>query len=184
MRYQQHLSGLIIGSAAAQIAGWGLLNALRVVLTDPRVVNPDGEQMVRVWCGEIRDLQDLMSAFQTVGPLYGLPEELRPHVEVDPMPVMAAASTKPDVDTANAAGRALSRYDVRDDLPNIHVPTFVYTGRYDWNTPPRLSEEIARGLPNVKSTIYEKSAHFPGLEEKSKFQKDIRNWMKASSIHP
>ena len=59
---------------------------------------------------------------------------------------------------------------------------FVYTGRYDWITPVQLNIELANGIKGCKFVIYEKSGHMPALEERTKFQKDVRDFLKTLSI--
>ena len=83
-------------------------------------------------------------------------------------------------ETGNAAqGDCLSRFDVRDRLHEIRIPVFVYVGRYDWITPVKLSEDLAGGIKGSKLVIYEKSGHMAALEEKTKFQKDVREFIKG-----
>ncbi len=79
-------------------------------------------------------------------------------------------------------GDCLSRMDLRDKLAEVKVPTLVYCGRYDWICPPRMSEEMAAGIRGAKLIMYETSGHMPALEEKSKFQKDILEFVQGLSI--
>ena len=79
-------------------------------------------------------------------------------------------------------GDCLSRYDVRDRLHEITIPVFIYVGRYDWITPVKLNEELARGIKGSKFVIYEKSGHMAALEEKTAFQRDVRGFMNRLNI--
>ena len=86
-------------------------------------------------------------------------------------------------ETANAAQNdCLSRYDIRDRLYEIKIPVFVYCGRYDWITPPKLNEELAEGIEGSKFVVYEKSGHMPALEEKTAFQKEAREFFKRANF--
>ena len=60
-------------------------------------------------------------------------------------------------------------YDVREDLKNVQLPSFIYAGRYDAQCPVQFGIEIAELLPNVQLTIFEHSNHFPFLEEEDAF---------------
>lgn len=71
---------------------------------------------------------------------------------------------------------------MRGQLAEIKIPVFVYTGRYDWICPVQLNEELAAGIKGCKFMIYEKSGHMPALEEKTKFQKDVRDFLKTLSV--
>ncbi|WP_307478903.1 alpha/beta fold hydrolase [Cytobacillus purgationiresistens] len=68
----------------------------------------------------------------------------------------------------------LPNYDVREWLPAIDVPFFVYCGRYDAQCPLPFSEEIAELLPNSTLFTFEESNHFPYLEEVNKFKTMIQ----------
>jgi len=153
----------------------------KAALTDPRV-KPDPEQLVRLLSGTVRDQEDLLTGFASLAPLYAAPDELKDQVEVDAGEVISKA-TKPFYETYNAAmNDCASRYDVRDVLQNIKTPAFVYVGRHDWITPVPCSEFLASKIPNAKLVIYEKSGHIAALEEKTPFQKDVREFVKALGI--
>ena len=157
------------------------VNMTARALTDPRV-KPDPEQLVRLFSGRCKDQMDLITGFGSIAPLYAAPPEVREHAEVDVDAVLGAA-TVPFYETGNAAmGYCISRYDVRDRLQDIKIPTFIFVGRHDWITPVPCSEEIAAGVPMSKLVVYEKSGHFPGLEEKTKFQKDVRDFLKGLDV--
>lgn len=63
----------------------------------------------------------------------------------------------------------LPNYDIQTELYQVTTPTIVYCGRHDAQCPLVFSEEINAGLKNSKLYIFEKSNHFPYLEEKEKF---------------
>ncbi|KAK4575332.1 hypothetical protein LTR86_001186 [Recurvomyces mirabilis] len=179
--YHHHLHAIIIGDSAAQMAHWAAFNMMKTALTDPRC-QADPEQLLRMFSGRATSQEDLLTGFATVAPLFAAPAELKAQSEVDLdaiMPTMLA----PHYETANAAmGDCLSRYDLRDRLHEIRVPTLVYVGRYDWITPVSSSEEIVAKIPGAKLIIYEKSGHFAALEEKTRFQRDFRDFVKGLGI--
>ncbi|MGM9951164.1 MAG: alpha/beta fold hydrolase [Lysinibacillus sp.] len=70
-------------------------------------------------------------------------------------------------------------YDVRNELKNVHLPCFIYAGRHDAQCPVQFGIEIAELLPNAQLTIFEKSNHFPFLEEEAAFQAFV-----TSTLHP
>jgi len=51
---------------------------------------------------------------------------------------------------------AITRYDIRDQLCKINVPTLVMSSPDDLLVPPRLQDEIAKGIPNAEIK------HYPG----------------------
>lgn len=65
--------------------------------------------------------------------------------------------------------RELQVYDVSRKLEFISVPTLVMCGRYDVQCPLLYSIEMAEGIPHSKLVIFEKSNHYPFLEEAERF---------------
>lgn len=177
LAYPQHLYGILVGDTTAQFSHWCIANSMKEALRDPRV-SPDPEQVLRILTGRSRDQEDLITALTSLGPLYEVPAHVGHQPEVNVGEVMAK-SIKPFFETHNAAYcNELSRYDLRDRLVQIMVPAFVWVGRYDWITPIQAGEEVARGLGNLKKfVVYEKSGHLPALEERTKFQKDVREFL-------
>ena len=59
--------------------------------------------------------------------------------------------------------------DLTPDLPKIKTQTLVIGGELDTAVPPRDQKKMYRKIPNSKLEILEKVAHFPHLENPSKF---------------
>lgn len=181
LRYPEHLSALLIGDTAAQFSHACMLEAFKTALTDPRtkdVVDPD--QLFRLFTATTTSFEDHMSIFAQISPLYAVPEHLQSQTEADVGGVLSKVII-PFPETNRAAhGYCLSRFDVRDRLHEIKVPTFVWCGRFDWITPPKYSEEVANGIEGAKFVVYEASGHLPAVEEKTKFQADVRAFLKGA----
>jgi L-proline amide hydrolase len=62
----------------------------------------------------------------------------------------------------------LKDWDITKRLGEIHIPALVLCGRYDEATP-ALAETIQRGIPGSELVIFEKSAHFPHIEETERY---------------
>lgn len=183
LAYPERCMGLIVGDAAAQMSHWGLLDAFRHAMTDPRSKDKvDPDQLVRILTGRCRDLGDYMSAFGTIAGLYSKPPHVTQEAETDLDALLPQVTSIVFETTQAAMGECLSRFDVRDRLKEIGVPVFVFCGRLDWICPVQLSKELAGGIKGSKLVIYEKSGHLPDLEEKSKFQKDVREWLKSEGV--
>ncbi|KAF2160366.1 hypothetical protein M409DRAFT_37739 [Zasmidium cellare ATCC 36951] len=183
LRYPQHVSALIIGDTAAQFSHGCMLEAYKTALTDPRskdVVDPD--QLMRLFTGTTTSFEDHMGVFAAISPLYAVPDHLASQAEAS----VGEALSKiiiPIPETNRAAhDYCLSRFDVRDRLHEIRVPTFVFSGRFDWICPPKYTQAIADGIPGAKFVVYEASGHLPAIEEKTKFEKDLREFLKGARI--
>ena len=121
---------------------------------------------------EIDGLLDTPEAFaqmwQTIMPLY-----FHDYDDVQGRQIVARMRGNP------ATSAAMFRldmpfYDVEDRLGSIEAPTLVTVGRHDWVTPPGESELLAARIPNAELVIYERSGHFPFIEEREKFIDDVR----------
>lgn len=62
----------------------------------------------------------------------------------------------------------LKDWDIRNRLGEIHVPALVLCGKFDEATP-ALAETIHRGIQGSEMVIFEKSAHFPHIEETARY---------------
>ncbi|BBM86685.1 alpha/beta fold hydrolase [Candidatus Uabimicrobium amorphum] len=69
------------------------------------------------------------------------------------------------------------KYDIREQLKSLQIPTLVLVGRYDWITPVKYSEEIASLIPNSKLVIFEKSGHSTHADEPQLFYQTIRDFL-------
>ncbi|KAK5699577.1 hypothetical protein LTR97_005706 [Elasticomyces elasticus] len=183
LTYPEHLHAIIVGDTAAQMSHWGLMNAVKTALVDPRTKDlVDPEQVLRMMSGRLRDFDDLATGFGTISALYAAPPDLKAQSETD-VDAVLQTTMFPVLETCNAAmGYCLSRYDVRDRLHEIRIPTMVYVGRHDWITPPSVGKAVADGILGAKFVVYEKSGHFAALEEKTKFRADVLQFLQESGV--
>lgn len=65
-------------------------------------------------------------------------------------------------------------YDVREELPDVTLPSFIYAGKYDAQCPYKYGVEIADLLPNATLTTFEESNHNPFVEEEEKFNDFVK----------
>lgn len=61
--------------------------------------------------------------------------------------------------------RAVDGWDGRERLGELRMPTLVVAAVADRITPPSMSEELARGLPNALSAIVADAGHLPMSEQ-------------------
>jgi proline iminopeptidase len=75
-------------------------------------------------------------------------------------------------------GVCLPRYDVTDKLAKIDVPTLILTGQDDWITPPvQGGHRLRDGIPGSELVLFERSGHFPFIEENERFVTIVRAWL-------
>jgi proline iminopeptidase len=71
-------------------------------------------------------------------------------------------------------------YDPWSRLSNNSVPMFVALGRYDYAVPYHLWDR-ERGIPGLTFAMFDRSAHFPMLEQSDAFDRTLLRWMDRSS---
>ncbi len=68
----------------------------------------------------------------------------------------------------------VARYlDYRPRLSEVRTPTLILVGRHDPQMPPACAQELAAGIPNARLVIFERSGHYPFLEEPDAFWEAI-----------
>lgn len=73
----------------------------------------------------------------------------------------------------------LKDWDVSERLGEIRVPTLVTAGRFDEATP-ALAKTLQRGIPGSECVIFEKSAHFPHVEETEHFLEVVDRFLSSA----
>jgi pimeloyl-ACP methyl ester carboxylesterase len=71
----------------------------------------------------------------------------------------------------------LSRPDWRDSLSGIRCPTVVMVGDGDEMTPPKLSEEIAAGIPGARLVVIKDCGHLTTLERPAEVNAALVAWL-------
>ncbi|MCJ0930531.1 alpha/beta hydrolase [Virgibacillus halodenitrificans] len=74
--------------------------------------------------------------------------------------------------------REVQVYDVTKKLELISCPTLIICGRYDVQCPVKYSIEMHDGIANSKLVIFEKSNHYPFLEEAERFKIEYKLFIK------
>ena len=69
-------------------------------------------------------------------------------------------------------------FNVLDKLNQITVPTLVLVGADDWITPPKQgADRIHAALLNSELVVFDKSGHWPFIEEKEAFLTVVSDWI-------
>ncbi len=79
--------------------------------------------------------------------------------------------------TFHAACAALGSMDLRPNLPELKIPSLVLVGELDEATPPPMSTELAKGLPNSSLHVLAGLAHVPQLQDPDTFLATIRTFI-------
>jgi pimeloyl-ACP methyl ester carboxylesterase len=71
-----------------------------------------------------------------------------------------------------------ARFPVIDRLGEIAAPTLVLNGRHDRFCPPSQAETLRHGIPNAELVLFERSGHFPWIEEPQAFFAAVRSFLR------
>lgn len=77
------------------------------------------------------------------------------------------------------SGELFKTYDLNQGHAQITVPVLIAQGRYDYGAPYTLWEEHRHKLPRPTYVLFEKSGHFPSLEEPQRFDQTLLAWVQA-----
>jgi proline iminopeptidase len=66
-----------------------------------------------------------------------------------------------------------TRLSYADRLEEVQASTLVLAGRYDPEAPLQCSEELLDGIPEARLVVFERSGHFPFVEEVSLFTQTV-----------
>lgn len=136
-----------------------------------RGVKADRAELKRLFDGQVTSNDDYQALFRLIYPLYS--------TKYDPSKLEASMAGRYwHYMTHNRVyGQERLKYDLRDRLKDITVPTLVIAGRHDWITPPKYAEEIAAGIPGAELEIYEDAGHAVHTDVPERFFPRIREFI-------
>jgi pimeloyl-ACP methyl ester carboxylesterase len=79
--------------------------------------------------------------------------------------------------TERLFGELFKTYDLAQGPADIKVPVLIAQGRYDYGAPYTLWEEHRHKLPRHTYVLFERSGHFPSLEEPKRFDQTLLAWV-------
>nr|HID12271.1 alpha/beta hydrolase [Anaerolineae bacterium] len=77
---------------------------------------------------------------------------------------------------------SLRKMDLRPRLKDIHVPALGIYGRVDRIVDPRQGEVLARGAPLAEVRYFQRSGHFPMLDEPERFHETLYEFLNHQPI--
>jgi pimeloyl-ACP methyl ester carboxylesterase len=92
---------------------------------------------------------------------------------LDPDPVLVDAlfqiTQQTPLDIALRVVREQAKLDFRPLLPKIEIPVLAVYGAHDPYYPTELAHLIARSVPRGEAVVFDRSAHYPFIEEADRF---------------
>lgn len=66
---------------------------------------------------------------------------------------------------------------IAEGLPNLGAPVFLALGVHDYLCPPSMWDDVRPAFPDLTVRLFEKSGHFPMVEETEKFDRELIAWL-------
>jgi proline iminopeptidase len=74
-------------------------------------------------------------------------------------------------------GGDIAKLDFKKDLKNLKMPVLIIAGRYDRVSIPRFAVKYEDYAPQAEFVMFEKSGHFPFIEEQAKFMEVVSRFL-------
>ena len=81
----------------------------------------------------------------------------------------------------NLWDRTSRQVDYSNRLGRVWSQTLVCAGRHDPQTPPGCSQELATGIPFARQVMFERSGHYPYIEEPHRFEQELIDFFSENS---
>jgi len=76
----------------------------------------------------------------------------------------------------------LASWSAVDRLHSVDIPTLVIAGRHDALTSWPQADRIAAHIPHAEVVVFERSGHFPWIDEPDEFFDTITRWLRSHDI--
>jgi len=76
-------------------------------------------------------------------------------------------------------GALLTKHDITQGIEQFTAPVFLALGRYDYAVPYHSWDSVKEKFINLSCNVFEKSGHYPMLEEQELFDKKFLDWIKS-----
>ncbi len=159
LRYQSHLSHLILIATAPSHRS---LEESRLEV-ERRGTPEQREAFEQFRTGDWDDAE-LKRIMTVMSPLYVARPEMAEELRLKRQSVIYRAEVRRWV-----FRNEMPKYDLRDRLQEINVPTLVMAGRHDWTCSVRQAEIMAQGIKGAQLVVFEQSGHWLPMEENEKF---------------
>jgi len=168
LKYPENLVGMILRDTAPSN---DYRHASKERAMNSRLPGITEENLDRLFSGHVRSNEEFKSIYGSILPLYRVQateKDLQEHLD----------SICFRYETHNwAFSKNQKTFNLVPRLSSIKVPTLILVGRHDWITPLEASMQLSQGISNSRLVIFERSGHSPQIEEREKFQSEVREFL-------
>ena len=166
-----HICGLSLGGIVA-MAMYAIApqRCASLIIADSFAKHPDGQAIYDRSVAASIDMRSLAAA--RVGALLLAQDAETRATVIDTMGAI-------DPEAYKLGARAVWLADQAAIAPTIEVPTLVLVGDQDPVTPPALSEDLARLIPDARLEILAGASHLANLDKPAEFNRAIDDFLSA-----
>ncbi|MBW3630054.1 MAG: alpha/beta hydrolase [Gemmatimonadetes bacterium] len=172
LRYPERLAGLVLVATAAAFEHAEVMLANAAARATPEVM----DALARCLSGPAPDDEAVGNLWRAIFPLYFHASDERLMEEVSARIRFSAGAWNRSV------FELMPTFDVGNRLSALQVPTLILSGRDDWIMPvDQAGEPLRRAIPDAEHVVFERSGHFPWMEEPDTFMAAIRDWLRRTT---
>jgi len=165
LAHQDDLDGLVICTSGPHVRGFDERWEIAARHATP-------EQLELMQSGLLRRMEsdaEYERVWQLVAPAYWVDKDWLPRMQ----PRSRYASQ-----AFNKAVQILETLDLTPGLPSLRVPTLSIGASEDWSFPPAVGPRVIADLvPGAEYAEFERSGHYPFVEENEAFLALLRGWL-------
>lgn len=169
LRHGEHLDGLILCNTAPALDYPDVIMANAQSRGTPEQV----QALVAALSAPLADDASWRETWVTILPLYFH------HYDPNVAAALDAATQYSAGAFNQGMGKIAPTFNVVSRLHEMSVPTLIIAGKHDWITPPTQgAERIHAGIADSQLVTFQKSGHFPFIEEPDPFVTTVRAWIR------
>jgi proline iminopeptidase len=162
-----HLAGLVLCSTAPALDYAPVTMANAMARGKPDELAALGEAFGRPMASD----DDMRAIWMRILPLYFKQYDAGTGQRIDHATRYSAAAWN------HANANCLPTFNTVARLAEIDLPTLVISGADDWITPPEQGRRLQAAIANAELALFERSGHFPFIEEPDKFIATVSGWL-------
>lgn len=147
-------------------------NAKKNIMSQFNISKSDEEIINKVFDGNLASNKDLEEFFRITSTIYS--------TRYNPLKAEARMkSARYHYKTHNELFRnVVPKFDIREKIKNIKVPTLVIAGGKDWLIPVERAKELASLIPNAEFSLFEEAGHLVHEDFPQEFYQLVGNFLR------
>jgi proline-specific peptidase len=123
--------------------------------------------------GEYSNEEELREITRRFWPMYFASVDERVTDYID----RCLVSDRPNPDSLRVFNEASEEWDMRHELERVTAPTLVITGDHDFICGPACAADIAGGIAESQTIIFERCGHFPFIEQPDAYRTAVERFL-------